>query len=133
MGGRRRLSAGLQRLYPDHREVEAVAHRRLFSALEAELGPFTPLARLEAWRLAALGVEFTLATRALAVTRREREKGRGRRPGPRLIERYARRARLANLSYSQGLDRLRAMVAQKANGHDLAERFAQVHQERHGG
>jgi hypothetical protein len=40
-----------------------VAHRRLFSALEAELGPFTPLARLEAWRLAALGVEFTLATR----------------------------------------------------------------------
>ena len=108
-------------------------HRHLFAMLEAEMGPFTPLVRLEAWRLAALGVEFTLATRALTAARREREKGKGRRPNPRQIERYARRAGLANLTYTQGLDRLRGLVAAKIGHGDLAQRFAQAHQEQHGG
>ena len=80
MGGRSRLQAGLPRLYQDHRELEAVAHRRLFVLIEKELCPFSGLARLEAWRIAALGVEFNLATRVLTDARRKARTGKAASP-----------------------------------------------------
>ena len=128
MGGKRRLRAGLGRLYPDHRAVEAVAHRRLFAALETELGPLSPLARREAWRAAALGVECEAAMLALAEARRERRTGKGRKPSPRDVERLARRAGLANLTYAGAVDRLRAMAGPR-KPLTVAEEVRQQHAE----
>jgi hypothetical protein len=111
VGGKHRLGAGLRRLYPDHRAVRGPSEA--FSALEVDLGPFSPLARREAWRCAALGVECEAAMMALAAARHDRRTGRGRKPNAREVERLARRAGLANLSYTQAVDRLRALAAQQ--------------------
>lgn len=116
MGGRRPLKAGAPRLLGNHGGAIGKAYRRVYDALEAELGPFTPLARLEAGRAAAAWVQLEAAQRALVTAQRTRSTGRGRRPSPREIERLARRAGLADGTYSAALDKLREMTRSSRNG-----------------
>ena len=123
MGGRRRLRAGLERVFPDHRAPEGVIYRRVFAALAEELPLATPLLSLEASRVAMLGVLALNATRTLVAKQAHARHGKGRRPSPREIERLARRQGLADASYSQALDKLRAVVGQPA-GRTLAEDLA---------
>jgi hypothetical protein len=114
MGGRRALQAGAPRLLGRHDGLAGRAYRRAFAALDAEWGPFTsPLLRLEAGRVAAAWVNLEAATRALATARRDRERGKGRRPSLIQIERLSRRQGLADASYSQALDKLRALIADR--------------------
>ena len=110
MGGRRPLKAGAVRLLGRHDGATGRAFRRCFDALTQAFDLSTPLARLEASRVAAAWVNVEVSTRALETARRARANGRGRRPGGRDIERAARRQGLADGSYSQGLDKLRALV-----------------------
>jgi hypothetical protein len=122
MGGKRRLRAGLQRVYPDHRGPDGVAYRRYYAALAEELPLATPLLRLEASRAAMLGVLALNATRALTAAQ-AKARGNGRRPSPRAIERLARRQGLADGSYSQALDKLRELFARRKPV-SLAERLS---------
>lgn len=115
MAGRRRLKGGAVRLLGKHDGASGRAFRRVFDALAHEFALSTPLARLEASRVAVAWVNLEAATVALEVARHARANGRGRRPGSREIERAARRQGLADTSYSQALDKLRELV--KGNGH----------------
>ncbi len=110
MGGRRRLRAVPQRVFPDHRGPDGVALRRFYAALAADLPLDTPLLRLEASRVSTLGVLALNATRALTAAQQARATGKGRRPSPREIERLARRQGLADTSYSQALAALRELA-----------------------
>lgn len=118
----------MPRLFGSYREREGVAHRRHFAVIEADLGPLTGLARSEAWRTAALAVEADLATMALADARRRRRLGKGRVPSAREVERRARRAGLANVSYSQALDRLRELAAKNGHALDVARAIMMAEQ-----
>jgi hypothetical protein len=131
MAGRRPLKGHAPRLLGNHSGAEGKRYRALYDALEAELGPFSVLQRFEAGRVAAAGVELQAATAALNAARRDRRLGRGRRPNLQAIERLARRAGLADGSYSAALERLKELCAKK-NGHraptsgaELLERLAQ--------
>jgi hypothetical protein len=53
------------------------------------------------------------AQRALEAARRERERGKGRRPGAREIERLSRRVGLEDNSYAQALAALRDLAGPK--------------------
>jgi hypothetical protein len=106
----RPLKGGAPRLLGNHGGQEGKAYRRHFDALEAEIGPFTPLQRFEAGRVAAAAVELIAATRTLNAARRDRRLGKGRRPNLQAIERLARRAGLADGSYAAALERLREMA-----------------------
>jgi hypothetical protein len=110
MGGRRPLKAGAVRLLGKHDGASGRAFRRAYDALVTEYGPFTPLGCLEASRVAVAWVNLEAATRALEAARAARERGKGRRPSTRDVERAARRQGLADQSYSQGLDKLRALA-----------------------
>jgi hypothetical protein len=89
------------------------AYRRAWDALVNEFGPPAPrsLIRLEMGRVAVLWLAVEDATHALAKAQRSRDAGRGRRPGSRELERLNRRLGLADGSYSQALDKLRALIA----------------------
>jgi hypothetical protein len=100
MGGRRRLRAGAPRLLGRHDGARGRAYRRAFNALAVEFPLESPLARLEAGRVAVAWCNLEAATEALEAARQSRESGRGRRPSPRAIERLARRQGLANADYS---------------------------------
>lgn len=127
MGGRRQLKAHAPRFLGRHDGRDGRAYYRCFAALEADLGPFTSaLVRFEAGRTAVAMVNLTLATEALTAARRARDRGKGRRPGPRELERLARRQGLADTSYSQALDRLRELVATRRGPADLARRLAEA-------
>jgi len=93
------------------------------NALAEQFDLGSKLARLEASRVAAAWTNFEAATRALDAIRRVRASGRGRRPSARDVERAARRQGLADQSYSQALDRLRALAAQRQQP-SLAERLS---------
>jgi hypothetical protein len=111
MSGKRRLKADAPRLLGKHDGEAGRAFRRHYDGLEAELGPFrSHLLRFEAARVAVAGVNLEAATRALATARRARESGKGRRPSPRDLERLSRRQGLADATYSQALDKLRALA-----------------------
>lgn len=111
MGGRRSLKAGAPRLLGLHDGRDGRAFRRAYAALEVALGPFPPgLLRLEAGRVAVAWANLEAATRALAAARRARERGKGRRPSVRELERLARRQGLADQTYSQALDKLRELA-----------------------
>lgn len=114
MGGRRRLKAGAPRVLGRHHGTEGRAYRRVYDALAAALDLATSLLRYEAGRVAALAVQMEAATRALVDAQRARRAGRGRRPSPRELERLARRQGLADQSYSQALEKLRALAAERA-------------------
>jgi hypothetical protein len=131
MGGRGRLTAGQPRALGRHDGLEGAVFRRAWASLVGEFGQPEPrsLLRLEMARAAVACVNFEVATRALVDARRAREKGRGRRPSPRAIERLCRRQGLADGSYSQALDKLRELVAgrnaQPASISDLVARQRQ--------
>ena len=118
--GRHRLTAGAPRLLGRHDGAAGRAFRRYYDALAGELGPFRPLVRLEAGRVAVLGVLLEAATHALMAARRDRETGRGRRPSVAALERLARRQGLADASYAAALDKLRALVGDRPRRRDLA-------------
>jgi hypothetical protein len=109
-GGRRGLTRGKPRLLGKHDGWQGREYARGYADLEAELGAFTGLRRFEAGRVAAARVNLVAAQRALAEARRTHERGRGRRPGARELEKLARRVGLADGTYSQALDRLRELV-----------------------
>jgi hypothetical protein len=111
MGGRRRLRAGAPRLLGLHGGVRGRWYRECWAALLTEYGPLDGLPRLEAGRVCVEWVQLRTATAALEDARRRAVEGRGRRPGPRELERLARRAGLADASYGQGLDKLAALCA----------------------
>jgi hypothetical protein len=110
MSGRRPLKGGAARLLGNHDGAVGKTFRRCYDALEGELGPFTPLGRLEASRVAARFVEMQDATRALTAAQARRADGRGRRPGSREIRALQRRLGLADGSYTAALAQLRTLA-----------------------
>jgi hypothetical protein len=122
MGNRAPRYRGLPFRSEDGRSAEEVLQRKLFVLIEDAIGgPLQGLVRREAWRVSGLGVDEQAASRALAVARHRREHGKGRRPSARLLERLARRAALANSTYTSNLERLRGLAqALGRNGHRTA-------------
>ncbi len=114
MSGKRRLKAHAPRLLGRHDGTAGRAFRRAYDALEADLGPFaSDLVRFEAGRTAVAMVNLETATHALAAARRERERGKGRRPGSRDVERLARRQGLADQSYGAAVARLETLAGER--------------------
>lgn len=111
MAGRRRLRDEAPRLLGKHDGMPGKWYREAWLALVGEMGPFTPLQRLEAGRVAVLWVQVRTTTEALQAAHRQRREGKGRRPSPREIERLSRRQGLADASYSQALERLKELTA----------------------
>jgi hypothetical protein len=123
----KRLKGGAPRLLGNHLGADGKAYRRCYDALDEEYGPLSPLGRLEAGRVAALYVQLQATTRTLAEAQRKRLTGRGRRPSAQAIERLSRRQGLVDGSYSQALEKLRALAAGR-NGHQaLASALAELH------
>lgn len=116
MSGRRPLKGGAPRLLSNHNLVAGRWYRECWDALDAELGPFTGLLRLEAGRVCVAWTQFRAATLALEAIKASRAHGRGRRPNDRQVERAARRQGLADGSYSQALERLRAQAGRRGRG-----------------
>ncbi len=115
MGGRRALKGGAPRLLGRQDGFEGRTYRRAYDALEAEYGPFSALARLEAGRVALLWVQLQAASHGLVEAQRRRRLGKGRRPSIQQVERFARRQGLADGSYAQGLTKLRELVARNSH------------------
>ena len=112
-GPRGALVGGAPRLLGRHDGREGAAYHRAYVALQADLGPFSPLSRLEAGRVAVAWVQLEATTRALVDAQRLRRLGRGRRPSAAAVERLARRQGLADNSYAQALERLRQLTSTK--------------------
>jgi hypothetical protein len=126
MAGRRRLRAGAPRLLGKHDGIRGKWYRECWVALIAEYGSLAGLRRLEAGRVCVAWVQLRTATAALEDARRAAVEGRGRRPGPRDLERLARRQGLADATYSQALDKLGAICAPQSKvttPADLVERL----------
>ena len=116
-----------------HRSPDGAQYRRAYEALEREHGPFTSeIVRFAAGRVALLQVNLTASARALDAARRARERGKGRRPSERRIERLARRVGLDDGSYQAALDRLRELVAKNGHGQDIASQLARLQREQAG-
>jgi hypothetical protein len=123
MAGRRRLIAGAPRMLGNHQGRRGKWYREVWTALQAEFGHLDGLRRLEAGRVALAWVQLRVATEAMEDARRRAVTGLGRRPGPRDLERLARRQGLADASYSQALagftERMRAQPRKPKSGMDL--------------
>jgi hypothetical protein len=121
MGGRHSLRHGAPRLLGVHSGPQGRAYGRAYADLVADLGPFpTRLVRFEAGRTALARVNLEAASVALARARDARERGKGRRPNARIIERLSRRQALQDQSYSQALAALRDLMQANGHGQDLA-------------
>src|SRR5437879_1016206 len=118
------LKGGAPRLLGHHGDSIGRRYRRVYDALEGELGPFTVLQRLEAGRVAVCYVQLEAATSALVEAQRHRRNGKGRRPNLEQIERLARRQGLADGSYSQALDKLKELTAASRRRRTLAEQLS---------
>ena len=127
MGGKRRLRAGAPRLLGRHDTADGRAYRRAWIALVAEYGqpPRGSLFALEMGRTAVAWSQLEAATLSLADVRQRRERGHGRRPSSRDVERAARRQGLADGSYASALDKLRELAASR-KPRTLAEDLAAV-------
>jgi hypothetical protein len=90
----------------------------------AELGPFSPLQRLEAGRVAVLWVQLRAALEAWHTAQQARESGRGRRPNAAAVEKLARRAGLSDQSYAQALAALRELVGTQRKPASIADLVA---------
>jgi hypothetical protein len=127
MSRRTPLQDGSPRILDNHNSVEGRIYRQGYRLLAQDLGPFeTPLLRAEAGRVAVHFVNLQVATRAIMAARRERRVGRGRRPSARDLERLSRRQALADASYGQALEKLRALVQATRPKMDLASRLARA-------
>ncbi len=122
MPGRHPLKGGAARLLGSHAGADGKAFRRVFDAVVARYGPLDALARLEASRAAAAWVSYEAAQRALAAARRARERGKGRRPDARTIERLSRRAGLQEAGYAAAVARVEAL-AKATRAADVAAAF----------
>ncbi len=126
----RPLSAGLVRVFGDHRGPLARAYRREYLALLAGLAiNGDALLRREAARVALLTVRAREGASAWAGLIEKRRVGRGRRPSPRAVERAARRAALDDQGATQALDRLRALAGER-KPLDVARAIAAAQAER---
>ena len=110
MGSHRALKGGAPRLLEHHGGAEGAAYRRCYAAIVEEYGPLSPLGRLEAGRTAAAYLQLQTTTRALVAAQRKRRLARGRTINAQQLERLARRQGLADATYSQALDKLRALT-----------------------
>jgi hypothetical protein len=125
MAGRHPLKGGAIRLLGSHAGPDGWSFRRAFDALTARYGPLDALGRLEASRAAAAWVAYEAATKALAVARRRREHGKGRRPDVTAIERLSRRAGLQEAGYAAAAARVESLALGR-RPMDLARRLAEV-------
>jgi hypothetical protein len=109
MGGRRRVAGGFTPWLPDDRGPDGRAFRRHVGAALEVVGPLNgpERVRVEVWRYAIAGDAFEVAARAWRAVVAQRERGKGRRPSTRQVERAARRLGLAE----QTLAAARARVA----------------------
>jgi hypothetical protein len=103
----------MPRMLGRHDGAEGARYRRAWKALVAEYGQPVrgSLLALEMGRVAVTYSNLLAASEALAVARRARATGRGRRPSPAKIERLSRRHGLADRSYSEALEKLGEMAA----------------------
>src|SRR5262245_60922038 len=112
-----------QRIFPDHRDADAVAHRRYLGHLARSFDLATPLLRHEASRVALLKVIAQGAAKAFfaadAAAREPRKPHRKspERPSEAEVERLARRQGLADQSYQRALDMLRSLCAEHQRQH----------------
>lgn len=129
MGGPRTLLRGAPRLLGNHGGHEGAVYRQMFAALEAELGPFTDLERLEAGRVAVAWLQLQTATASLVAAQRKRRNARfadklGRKKTDRQMERLARRQGLADQTFSQAIDKLRELTKRRAKTPTVADLVA---------
>jgi hypothetical protein len=110
-GGKHSLRAGAPRLLGRHDGQRGRWYREAWRALLAEFGDLGGLRRLEAGRVALAWVEVRAAAVALEDARRARDAGLGRRPSAAELRAMTKRLGLADGTYSQALDKLRAMAA----------------------
>jgi hypothetical protein len=122
MGGRRRLAGGFTPWLPDHRGQDGRAFRRYVSAALELVGPLngSERTRAEVRRYAIAGVAYDPAAMAWGAAVAARERGRGRRPSARQVERAARRLGLAEQTLTAASARLEALAEENAQGQDLA-------------
>jgi hypothetical protein len=128
MSGRKHLKGGAPRIMGRHNGRRGRMYRQAYSVLLTEFDLTSPLAQLEAGRVAVCWVNLQTSTESLELARRAREVGRGRRPSLHTLERLARRQGLADTSYSQALNQLRELVGahrQPATIADLVTRRQQ--------
>ena len=132
--GRRRLSAGQPRLLGRHHGAQGASFRRAWTALTSEFGrpADRSLFALEMGRVALAWVQVEASARALTDARTARERGQGRRPSAREIERLSRRAGLADGTYQQALAHLREIAPARPPGQSLADHLAQSYGPREG-
>jgi hypothetical protein len=100
----------MPRLLGRHDGAAGHVYRREWAALREAYDLNPPLARLLAGRVCVAAVNLSASTAALVDARRALARESGRRPSGRDLERLARRQGLAEGSYHQALDRLRALV-----------------------
>jgi len=108
--GRHGLRGGAPRLLGVHDGVHGRWYRECWAALSAEYGQFAGLGRLEAGRVCLAWCQLRATTTALVDGQRARQKRAGKPPSVRQLERLAKRAGLADSTYSQALDKLRALM-----------------------
>lgn len=111
MGGRRRLAGGFTPWLADHRSPEGHALRRYLHAAEEIVGPIEgERLRVEARQYAVAGVVFERSSQFWADLVARRQRGKGRRPSERQIERAARRLGLAIGTLKEATARLEALA-----------------------
>ena len=125
MGGRRRLAGGYSVWLADHRSPDGLLFRAYLRAgeeivglesLSGKRGTITGSARLrvDVRRYAIAGVVFERSSRMWAALVDQRERGKGRRPSERQVERAARRLGLADMSLRDATTRLDALAAARS-------------------
>ena len=114
MGKRAPLAGGLDHYLPNHNTTLGRRLRTDFDLLIADLGVNGDrLLQKEVSRVAWLRLKAHVSATAWAEVRDQRERGRGRRPSVKQLERAARRAALDDATATAALDRLRALAAQQ--------------------
>ena len=115
MAGRDRLRGGYTVWLPDHRMPDGYVFRRYLKAGEEIVGPVNGSERLrvEVRRYAIAGVVFERSSKLWAELVDKRERGKGRRPSDRQVERAARRLGLADLSLKEATARLDELASRR--------------------
>jgi hypothetical protein len=108
-----------------------VVFRRYLKAGEEITGPPNGSNRLrvELARYGIAGVAYERAAKTWAETVAARERGRGRRPSDRQVERAARRLGLADFSLKEATARLEALAGER-EPLDLAQRVQHAREQR---
>lgn len=128
MGGRRRLKGGYSVWLSDHSTPEGFMARQYLRAGEEIVGQpnGSERLRLEIRKYAITGMAFETAARTHAELIDQRQRGKGRRPSLRQVERAARRLGLADMTLREATARLEALAARP--GRDLSSIVRQAHE-----